>query len=65
MNNNFWAIKEPPSWQTHGLWDGDAGVVFRTRSAAIASFESADVPWRHWYRQGWRCVKVEVKEQEK
>lgn len=42
------------------------GVVIHTiregRNASIKAFTKNFVieDWKHWYRNGWRCVKVKV-----
>ena len=59
----MWAVKAP--WGK--LWIYGVGAVYRTRRNAIGAFVNGDEPppyntWKHWYRRGWRCVKVRVQE---
>ena len=57
MTEKCWCVKTPKGRylieQTTGL----------TKSSAIAKFRTwihkgKIVPWKSWYRQGYRCVKV-------
>lgn len=36
--------------------------VFVTRKRCIKDWESEEVPWKLWYRKGYRAVKVIIQE---
>lgn len=54
----MWCLKD----RYGNLWVGS--TIFCTKSDSISS-QFTQEQWRERYREGWRCVRVEIKEVEK
>ncbi len=54
-----WAVVSPKG---HMRW----GTINKLRADALYCWTlTFGRHWPYWYRRGWRCVKVEIKEVEK
>ena len=57
----MWAVKDP-----HGYLYAPKRWAKFARAEFLKDFVNAPNPdlttWKHWYRQGYRCVRVDVTE---
>ena len=59
-----WMVKAPDKclmWWTASQERYRAMESFRQDRMEIKA-ETATMSWKHWYRRGYRCVRVELKE---
>jgi len=58
-----WAIKAPVDTGYNG-YPGNIVLesIRHTKIESIRAFMCGETNWRHWYRRGYRCVRVTVQE---
>jgi hypothetical protein len=58
-----WAIKAPQGeWIDKPRCSVSPYCIRADRQASIEAFCGDTANWKHWYRKGYRCVRVEIRE---
>ena len=55
----MWGIKDP---KTDKIWKYNQSIREQRKDAQEAFAKGTGKTWLQWYRQGWRAVRVSVRE---